>query len=511
MAELIKTRTPGVYKAHRAKGTVYVARWREVDPATGKARVRDKTFPTEAAARQYRASVEHAQATGTYVPPNVGKVTVREVEEQWLAVQATRVRPRTLENYERGLRLRVLPTFGARRLDSITSRDVERWVVEMGPVMPGTVKHATFPLSATLNYARKHGLIQSNPCEVVDRPKRLPTGREKREGHFLSRAQVAAAAARCAETEPVYGLLVRFAAGVGLRRSEIAGLRVRDLRMARREVHVERMAERTYPGGVWVIQDPKSARSRRRVPILDDELLHDLGLHLAAHPRRDQLDAPLWPARPQRPAELRGRGAVERGQLLQNMSSYRRSPPSGCPPTRTPGSAFTTCGSQWLADGHDMFSVSRGLGHHFHRLHGRGVRPRRQGARLLRRHRTHARSAPERVTSVTHRRVPRRQRRATLPLNPPVSVDESPRWQKGAGCQKHGNCVFLEAWVPSIAMLATIVGPICLLLGWLAYLRFARWLVQHTGDPASLAHAATLARAVRKQPDAPPGTDVNST
>lgn len=67
MVQRIPTRTAGVYKVHRGKGTVYVARWREVDPVTGKARVRDKTFPTEAAARQYRASVELAQATGTYV------------------------------------------------------------------------------------------------------------------------------------------------------------------------------------------------------------------------------------------------------------------------------------------------------------------------------------------------------------------------------------------------------------------------------------------------------------
>ncbi|MGQ4819137.1 hypothetical protein ACQ1ZK_18760, partial [Enterococcus faecium] len=87
---------------HRGKGTVFVARWREVDPITGKARVRSKTLPTEAAARQYRTSVVHAQATGTYVPPNVGKATVREIAEQWLAVAATQVRPRTLEKYERG-------------------------------------------------------------------------------------------------------------------------------------------------------------------------------------------------------------------------------------------------------------------------------------------------------------------------------------------------------------------------------------------------------------------------
>ena len=57
--------------------------------------------------------------------------------------------------------------------------------------------------------------------------------------------------------------------------------------------------------------------------------------------------------------------------------------------------------------------------------------------------------------------------------------------------------------------LVPVVGPICLLLAWLAYLRFARWLVQHTGDPASLKHAATLARAVRRRPDDQPGGDVH--
>ena len=72
---------------------------------------------------------------------------------------------------------------------------------------------------------------------------------------------------------------------------------MRDLRLARREVHVERIAERRCPGGAWVIQEPKSARSRRRVPIVDDELLPDLGVYLVSHPRRDELDAPLWPAK----------------------------------------------------------------------------------------------------------------------------------------------------------------------------------------------------------------------
>jgi integrase len=371
MAQLITTRTPGVYKLHRVKGTVYVVRWREVDPVTDKARVRDKTFPTEVAARQFQDSVGHTKATGTYVPHDVGKATFREVSEQWLAVQATRVRPRTLENYERTLRLRVLPRFGARRIGSITGRDVEKWVAEMGAVMPSTVKHAIFPLSATMNYALKHGLIPANPCQVVERPTQLPTGRQKRQGHFLTRAQVAAVAAKVAETEPVYGLLIRFAAGTGLRRSEIAGLRVRDLRVrASREVRVERMVERRT-GREWVIQEPKSARSRRRVPILDDVLLQDLRRYLASHPRRDELDAQVWPGK-FRSGPL-NYGAPDADEFWNAGSFYKHVfvpavAAVGLPTTAHEGVRFHdlrhTCGSQWIEDGIDMFKVSRWLGHH---------------------------------------------------------------------------------------------------------------------------------------------------
>src|SRR3954453_23595276 len=109
MAGLVKTRTAGVYKAQRAKGTVFIPPRREVEPVTGKGRVRDKAFPTEAAARDFLIKTKHAQATGTYVDPNQGKVTFREVAEQWLTIAATQVRPRTLENYERSLRCGCCP------------------------------------------------------------------------------------------------------------------------------------------------------------------------------------------------------------------------------------------------------------------------------------------------------------------------------------------------------------------------------------------------------------------
>lgn len=53
-----------------------------------------------------------------------------------------------------------------------------------------------------------------------------------------------------------------------------------------------------------------------------------------------------------------------------------------------------------------------------------------------------------------------------------------------------------------IAIVAT--PSTCLLLGWLAYLRFAKWLVKQTGDAASLTHAARLTGFLRRRSMAPP-------
>ena len=58
-------------------------------PTIGRARVRSKTFTTEAAARQFRASVTHALATGIYIDPQAGRVTFSDVADQRLASAAT--------------------------------------------------------------------------------------------------------------------------------------------------------------------------------------------------------------------------------------------------------------------------------------------------------------------------------------------------------------------------------------------------------------------------------------
>lgn len=61
-------------------------------------------------------------------------------------------------------------------------------------------------------------------------------------------------------------IMIRFMAWTGLRRGEIAGLRVRHLNPLRDTVRVEETVVRSKNAG-WVVETPKTQRSRRTVPV----------------------------------------------------------------------------------------------------------------------------------------------------------------------------------------------------------------------------------------------------
>jgi integrase len=105
---------------------------------------------------------------------------------------------------------------------------------------------------------------------------------------------------------PIYALAVMFAAFTGLRAGELAGLNVGDLTLPQvlgsaGSVNVTR-TRRAVPGG-WETSTPKSAKSRRVVPI-DAWLADDLRAFLAndhphGRPANANYDsaAPLFPSR----------------------------------------------------------------------------------------------------------------------------------------------------------------------------------------------------------------------
>ncbi|QEO08804.1 tyrosine-type recombinase/integrase [Protaetiibacter larvae] len=282
-----------VREVARKDGSAWECRWREPGGT-----FKQRTFPTEETAREFvvELKIERRDNGTTTHMSRLGK-KFQDVADASMAASAHRLKPKTLRGYEDAYRLHIFPTFGQRRINTITSMDVEKWMSEMQrktslqtgrPYAAASVRGAFVALTKVFSYAVKHRLIPANPCAPVERPRLHP-----HDMVFLAPDEVAAVASEL-DALPPYGLLVRVAAYSGLRAGELAALRIRDVNFLRGHVEVRRTVARGKDG--WTFGTPKSARSTRDVP-LPRSVLEELRAYLAQHPHRTDPQAALWPGR----------------------------------------------------------------------------------------------------------------------------------------------------------------------------------------------------------------------
>ncbi|UIJ33371.1 tyrosine-type recombinase/integrase [Allobranchiibius sp. GilTou73] len=282
-----------------SSGPTYTLRWRDV---TGTHRQR--TYRSRRTAQRELARVATAVADGqsTQHYRKTTRTVADAVEEVLGAHRARGLKPSTLLGYEQVYNARILPMWGARRLNSLTAGEIEAWARDLlNPPTPAsrgltlsTVHKAVGALNQACRMAIRRGWLATNPCAGLDLPSPTAAGVVPFQAVFLTPAQVESLATALAD-QPPYDLIIRVAAYTGLRAGEIAGLQVRDINLLQKTITVARTAARIK--GEWVIGTPKSIRSRRTVPILHAPLVEDLRVWLGGHPRRNDPTAPLWPGR----------------------------------------------------------------------------------------------------------------------------------------------------------------------------------------------------------------------
>ena len=312
-------------------GIAYEARWK----VNGK--FKQRTFTVKREAERFALKVENEIADGQSTDALVKNAKrFRDVAQASMDA-ATRLKPKTRRGYEDAYKLHIYPTFGDRRINSITSLEVEAWLAELEtkpkrkpkdapddapdvPLSASTRRGIVIALSKMFRYALKHRLITTNPCAVIEKPQIV-----REEPVFLSPGQAASIAAHLDEREPVYGLVVLVAANTGLRPGELEALRIRDINFLRRHVEIRRQAQ-YIAGEGWHYQTPKSAKSVRDVP-LSPSLLAALRDRIATHPYRADPDALLWPGRRKGgPADKRAtqlRRALPARERAQELRSPR--------------------------------------------------------------------------------------------------------------------------------------------------------------------------------------------
>lgn len=150
--------------------------------------------------------------------------------------------------------------FGVIRLDRLRPSDVEALILALrSKGLSGSTIRSTYTvLRAGLDGAVRDGLVARNPAAVVKRP-----GVQRREARHLD-ADAVTAILKHAEGSRYHPALVLIAA-TGLRRGEALALHWSDVDLETATLRVAATNGRV--GGTLEISEPKSARSRREVPL----------------------------------------------------------------------------------------------------------------------------------------------------------------------------------------------------------------------------------------------------
>ncbi len=207
----------------------YVVRYR-VDAAW-----HGRTFVRKEDAQRFKSTVEADLARGDWLDPKLAKTPFARVADDWFATNPGG-KAKTRTGYGQLLRNHVLPFFGEMPVARITKTTVRTWLSEMiGKGASESVIRNAYRtvLKPILDTAVEQNLIRTNPLSTGERIK-LPRP-PKDEALFLTAEQVE----RLADSiTPPFGTLIRFAAYTGLRAGELCALRVKNLDLMRKVVHV---------------------------------------------------------------------------------------------------------------------------------------------------------------------------------------------------------------------------------------------------------------------------------
>jgi len=164
--------------------------------------------------------------------------------------RANRHKPSGIAAMESILKLHIVPTLGARRLDAITNEQVQGLKLALADRAPKTVNNVLTVLSTLLKKAVEWGELDKLPCTI----KMLPN--PKKSMGFLDFEEYQRLLVVAEARGDVY-LMVLLGGDAGLRLGEIVALEWRDIDLAERRLAVERS---DWCGRLSI---PKGGRVRR--------------------------------------------------------------------------------------------------------------------------------------------------------------------------------------------------------------------------------------------------------
>lgn len=277
----------------------------------------------------------------------VDRITVAQWLTQWTTdILPGRIDGDTLRDYKDHCTKRINPLIGHVQLEKLHPSHVDRLYRDWHKsetVSTSQASKAATVLTMALKDAARHRLIGTNPAREIRKPKH-----KRQEMKCWTSAEVKRFL-HANRSDPYYALY-DLALNSGMRKGELFGLQWGDINFEDGFVTVSRSLK--YRGGEFVLKEPKTARSKRRID-LPPATLKSLSEHL-----KKQMASGLAA----KPVFCGPRGAFQRPSNFDRRHFYKAIQRAGVQPIRFHDMRHTHA-SNLLADGAPVKDVSERLGH----------------------------------------------------------------------------------------------------------------------------------------------------
>ena len=220
-------------------------------------------FDTKAQAKAWEAAQLKRVSDDTWTDPKGGNTLFETVYLQWII--GINVSERTRSDYAELWRSIVGPEWASHQLRHITPSAIITWTRRIATMYSASrVRKAFTIFNQTLDWAVSNGSISHNPAvrakEMSGKKGLLPTVSKTRENTYLSHEQVR----ELAKASGRYSNMITIMAYTGVRFGEATELRVKDVNLVTRRLHVRRAVSDVR--GRLVVGPPKSGEARE-IPI----------------------------------------------------------------------------------------------------------------------------------------------------------------------------------------------------------------------------------------------------
>ncbi|MFE9192019.1 tyrosine-type recombinase/integrase [Micromonospora sp. NPDC007208] len=237
--------------------------WRIREQVGGRKVTIESGYPNKTSAKAAIARMSTDRARGEYIDPRAGRVTLNSWIDAWWPSYAATLKATTQRTEDSRVRNHIRALLGDLPLDEVDTLTIQQFVSQLAaggpgrrPISPKTIRNVHAILHKLLDAAVAQRLIRVNPAGSTGLPKV-----RRQEMRFLTTPEIGRL---LAATPEHWAPLVMLLVATGLRYGEATALRVSrvDVLAGRLEV-LEAMHDGI--GGVPILTDPKTERSRRTV------------------------------------------------------------------------------------------------------------------------------------------------------------------------------------------------------------------------------------------------------